>query len=177
MQTNLNLSKLAYGYNYLIDILVSQYPKNENDPNDKEYLITYRNHFTNLDLSKFIKNKNLIEEIKKVDPMIQCNVWTNIENNQTINLFYIYRNPLNESGEYMYILEKYLGKKSIYLGCGSDSEHPILFSEYYCYNSSDGHGSDVDPINIADIDNINLVFDKINQLRYKYLDLVKDLVL
>ena len=61
----------------------------------------------------------------------------------------------------IYILEKYKENRSVFLGCGSESEHPILFSQYAFYNSSDGHGSDVDPIDISDIENINKVFEQI----------------
>ena len=104
MNTNLKFTKLAYGYNYLVDIFFPYYRHTVDDnPDDKAYLVTYHDHFINLDLSKFTKNKLMIDQIKLSDPMIQCNAWTNIENNQIINLIYIYRNPLNESGEYIYI--------------------------------------------------------------------------
>jgi hypothetical protein len=176
MNTHLQLDKLKQleWFENLNDILMIFGKIRNNDESDEyDYLCTYDKYFKNICVGEFKKNDKMIEYIKSICPKMRCSVFSW----NMFNIFYLeYDNGENKA--YLYILENV--KDKIYLGCGEIGEHPLLFTSGHFYYSSDGSYEDfcVTENDMAenDMDDIDQIMKNINKVRYRYFNLVKDLI-
>ncbi len=174
MDTNLQLDKLKQlqWFENLHDMLLIFGKIRNNDISDEyNYLCTYDKYFKNMRIEEFNKNDKMIEYIKSICPKMRCSVFSW----DAYNIFYLkYDNGENKA--YLYILESVIDK--IYLGCGEIGDHPLLFTTRHFYYSSDGSYEDyIEAENdMAENDQIDRIMKNINKVRYRYFNLVKDLI-